>query len=223
MHSFWWFLSSRSDSTQISRCKGSSNPSPTDTTAAPIVVTLDYHYLGETVSCSFQPRSVTFLLGARLTDFFSPATHSATHTLTSPTCPARKPYTMRSTKFVAATLALAGTPVSAFWRMECRGVSGQARLDPLVAYGKVGSGHVHEIFGSSGRLLLLVSISAKANIPVLYAGFSDVADYDTLTAGNCTSCAVTADKSAYWTPIPYFRDNETGEYEAVNNVGGMLA
>lgn len=54
-------------------------------------------------------------------------------------------------------------------------------------------------------------------------GFSDVADYDTLTAGNCTSCAVTADKSAYWTPFPYFKDNETGEYEAVNNVGGMLA
>ncbi|KAJ4389228.1 hypothetical protein N0V93_006692 [Gnomoniopsis smithogilvyi] len=110
---------------------------------------------------------------------------------------------MRSSKLIVAALAFVGTPVSAFWRMECRGVSGQARIDPLVAYGKAGTGHIHEIFGSSG--------------------FSDVADYDTLTAGNCTSCAVTADKSAYWTPFPYFRDNETGEYEAVNNVGGMLA
>lgn len=31
------------------------------------------------------------------------------------------------------------------------------------------------------------------------------------------------DKSAYWTPIPYFKDASTGEYEAVGNVGGMLA
>lgn len=60
-------------------------------------------------------------------------------------------------------------------------------------------------------------------MPLSCAGFSDVADYDTLTASNCTSCAVTADKSAYWTPFPYFKDNETGEYEAVDNVGGMLA
>lgn len=58
---------------------------------------------------------------------------------------------MRSSKFVAATLALLGTPASAFWRMECRGVSGQARIDPLVSYGTVAS-HVHEIFGGQGML-----------------------------------------------------------------------
>lgn len=54
-------------------------------------------------------------------------------------------------------------------------------------------------------------------------GFSSTADYDSLVASDCTSCAVTADKSSYWTPYPLFRDNDTGEYEAVANVGGMLA
>ncbi|CAN8096042.1 unnamed protein product [Discula destructiva] len=108
----------------------------------------------------------------------------------------------RSTKLIAAALAVAGTPVSAFWRMECRGASGQARIDPLVDFGRVGH-HAHEVFGSGG--------------------FSDTADYDALVSSDCTSCAVTVDKSAYWTPIPYFKDNTTGEYEAVANVGGMLA
>lgn len=62
---------------------------------------------------------------------------------------------MRSSKFIIATLAVVGTPVSAFWRMECRGVSGQARMDPIMAYGKGGSGHIHEIFGSSGELVFI--------------------------------------------------------------------
>ena len=48
------------------------------------------------------------------------------------------------------TAALLGGKASAFWRMECRGVSGQARLDPLVDAGKLGA-HAHEIFGSGGE------------------------------------------------------------------------
>lgn len=56
---------------------------------------------------------------------------------------------MRSPKLIAA-LALLGTPASAFWRMECRGVSGSARIDPLVSYGTV-AGHVHEVFGGQGK------------------------------------------------------------------------
>lgn len=53
--------------------------------------------------------------------------------------------------------------------------------------------------------------------------FSEIADHDLLVASNCTSCAVTADKSAYWTPKAYFMDNTTNEWEAVADVGGMLA
>lgn len=56
----------------------------------------------------------------------------------------------------------------------------------------------------------------------LPSGFGADVDYDTLVSANCTSCAVTADKSVYWTPVPYFQDNTTGEWEAVSNTGGML-
>lgn len=70
---------------------------------------------------------------------------------------------MRSTKLIATTIAVVGTPVSAFWRMECRGVSGQARLDPLVDYGLEGGHHSHEIFGSGGELCPVSTISPTAN------------------------------------------------------------
>lgn len=63
--------------------------------------------------------------------------------------------------------------------------------------------------------------TSKANVPI-HSGFGETVEYDTLIESNCTSCAVTADKSSYWTPIPYFQDNTTGEWEAVTNTGGML-
>ncbi|KAI7783434.1 wsc domain-containing protein [Diaporthe eres] len=100
-----------------------------------------------------------------------------------------------------ATVAFFGGHAAAFWRMECRGVTGQARIDPLVNPGEVAD-HAHEIFGSGG--------------------FGESSEYDDLVGSNCTSCAATQDKSAYWTPIPYFK-SDAGEYEAVGNVGGMLA
>lgn len=49
-----------------------------------------------------------------------------------------------------ATVALFGGHAAAFWRMECRGTTGQARIDPLVSPGKVAD-HAHEIFGSGGE------------------------------------------------------------------------
>ena len=42
-------------------------------------------------------------------------------------------------------------------------------------------------------------------------------------AGECTSCQVSQDHSAYWTPALYFQHAATGEYELVEQVGGMLA
>lgn len=39
---------------------------------------------------------------------------------------------------------------------------------------------------------------------------------------DCTSCAVTEDKSAYWTPAVYFK-HDNGSYELVPQTGGMLA
>lgn len=107
---------------------------------------------------------------------------------------------MKFTTFSAAAI-LAGS-ADAFWRMECRSQSALARLDPLVDPGKIGA-HAHTIFGSSG--------------------FSSTSNSDDLLAGDCTSCAVTQDKSAYWTPPMYFKNAATGKFEIVNQVGGMLA
>ena len=55
-----------------------------------------------------------------------------------------------------AALSLAGN-VNAFWRLECRGRAGVARLDPLADPGTVGA-HVHNIHGSSGMCFLLCII-----------------------------------------------------------------
>ena len=59
---------------------------------------------------------------------------------------------MRVTLFtVTVALALLETPVEAFWRLECEGISGLARMDPLMAYDAIGD-HVHSIKGASGKL-----------------------------------------------------------------------
>jgi hypothetical protein len=53
-------------------------------------------------------------------------------------------------------------------------------------------------------------------------GFSITAGYNELIAGSCTSCQVSQDKSAYWTPALYFQ-SASGEFTLVDQVGGMLA
>lgn len=101
-----------------------------------------------------------------------------------------------------ALTALFALQVDAFWRMPCQARSGLARIDPLVNFGSV-SEHAHTIHGSSG--------------------FSETATYADLMAGDCTSCAVEEDKSAYWTPVLYFQDGSTGEFEVVGMSGGLLS
>jgi hypothetical protein len=49
-----------------------------------------------------------------------------------------------------AILATYNVGVNAFWRMECQGRLGLARLDPIVNPNGV-SAHVHAIHGSSGK------------------------------------------------------------------------
>lgn len=102
---------------------------------------------------------------------------------------------------VAFLNALLMGGVSAFWRMECRGQLALARIDPMMAKGET-SEHAHSIFGSDG--------------------FSETVTFNDLRDGNCTSCAVTEDMSAYWTPSLYFQ-HANGTYQAVVQVGGMLA
>ncbi|KAJ6130795.1 hypothetical protein N7512_003575 [Penicillium capsulatum] len=99
--------------------------------------------------------------------------------------------------------SLAGFPAGtdAFWRMPCRGQTGFARMDPIVDPGKVSS-HVHAVHGGGG--------------------FAMTSDTDSLRKSECTSCAVTQDKSAYWIPTLYFI-HSNGTAEMVKEVGGMLA
>ncbi|KAI1771898.1 hypothetical protein F4818DRAFT_444896 [Hypoxylon cercidicola] len=103
--------------------------------------------------------------------------------------------------FVFALLGIIQA-VSAFWRMECHGRTGVARIDPIMDAGII-SPHTHVVHGSSG--------------------FSVSATFDDLAGGSCTSCAVKQDKSAYWTPALYFQDGETGDFDIVPQVGGMLS
>ncbi|ESZ98205.1 hypothetical protein SBOR_1433 [Sclerotinia borealis F-4128] len=111
---------------------------------------------------------------------------------------------MRGHSFLEKATILAGlaSNVDAFWRLPCRARSGVARIDPLVNPGTV-SPHAHSIHGSSG--------------------FGESSTYDDLLAGNCTSCEVSQDKSAYWTPSLYFKNAATGGFQLVEQVGGMLA
>ncbi|GJC90610.1 hypothetical protein ColLi_13448 [Colletotrichum liriopes] len=107
-----------------------------------------------------------------------------------------------STSNVIATVGFFAAGADAFWRMECPSRVGLTRVDPLMSFGGAAP-HVHAIHGSSG-------ISPTAT-------FSDLVDAD------CTSCRVKQDKSAYWHPALYFQDSSTGQFELVDQVGGMLA
>ncbi|KXH64089.1 hypothetical protein CSAL01_01336 [Colletotrichum salicis] len=108
---------------------------------------------------------------------------------------------LSNTQALALVSALI-TSAEAFWRMECPGRVGLTRVDPLMSFG-VAAPHVHAIHGSGG--------------------ISPTADFGDLTASDCTSCRVKQDKSAYWHPALYFQDSSTGEFELVDQVGGMLA
>ncbi|PSK36616.1 WSC domain-containing protein 2 [Elsinoe australis] len=91
--------------------------------------------------------------------------------------------------------------VDAFWRMPCRSRTGLARLDPLVYPGEIAD-HSHAIHGGGN-----FGMDVKA---------TDLKNSD------CTSCGVTQDKSAYWTPSLHFM-YPNGTTVVVPQVGGMLA
>lgn len=50
----------------------------------------------------------------------------------------------------AAALAFSIPAANAFWRLECDGSVGMARIDPLMDFGGL-SDHVHTIKGGSGK------------------------------------------------------------------------
>ncbi len=125
---------------------------------------------------------------------------------------------------VSILVAAAITPAAAFWRMECRGVAGYYRIDPLVSPGSP-SGHLHAIMGSGGTFVsACLPVFLSFCISQLTApAFSESASNADIAASDCTSCLVTQDKSSYWHPALYFLDSTTNEYELVEQVGGTLA
>ncbi|KAI9822670.1 MAG: hypothetical protein M1827_000389 [Pycnora praestabilis] len=90
--------------------------------------------------------------------------------------------------------------VDAFWRLNCLSTQ-VARVDPLVNSGTVGD-HAHTLHGASN--------------------FGEITTYDDLVQSNCTTCAVTQDRSSYWTPALYFQ-YPNGTAVKANQDGGMLA
>ena len=74
---------------------------------------------------------------------------------------------MKITEVALAAAMLMGT-ADAFWRMECRGRSALARIDPLVNPGDF-SAHAHTVAGSSGKnhidFALTMRIKAKRRQP----------------------------------------------------------
>jgi len=57
---------------------------------------------------------------------------------------------MRTIIVVSAATSIAlFRGAAAFWRLECEGSTGLARLDPLMAHGAIND-HVHTIKGGSG-------------------------------------------------------------------------
>jgi hypothetical protein len=62
----------------------------------------------------------------------------------------------------------------------------------------------------------------QATADMLSSGFGKTTEYADLAASKCTSCSVSQDKSAYWTPVLYFQDS-AGKFHLVDQVGGMLA
>lgn len=54
------------------------------------------------------------------------------------------------TSYAAAVLAISLPATNAFWRLECDGSVGLARVDPLMDFGGL-SDHIHTIKGGSGK------------------------------------------------------------------------
>ena len=103
---------------------------------------------------------------------------------------------MHTILFGALALLSVTRPSSAFFRMSC-GIVQTGRIDPVISPGKFAT-HAHKIAGAEN-----IGLSST---------------YETLQQATCTSCAVGADKSAYWTPNLYYQ-HANGTFEEVPNEG----
>ncbi|KAI9826427.1 MAG: hypothetical protein M1826_006636 [Phylliscum demangeonii] len=109
------------------------------------------------------------------------------------------PFTPLHARLAAVLLALAG-PSAAFWKIPCTSPLLHERADPVVNPGQVSS-HAHTIMGGNGF------------------GFN--MDYAQARASSCSTCRAPADRSNYWVPSLYFRE-QNGSFTSVQQVGGAL-
>jgi hypothetical protein len=111
--------------------------------------------------------------------------------------------------------AILPTTLHAFWRLPCYSPLGVFRVDPIVSRGRP-SQHAHTLHGAQSECYEEFDIEAKTSLDLSFSS-----TYNDLILSNCTSCAVTQDKSAYWTP-PLMFSHDNGTMEMVPQVGGML-
>ena len=96
---------------------------------------------------------------------------------------------LSSGRMVHTFLALLGLvclylpATDAYWRLPC-GIIQTGRIDPIISPGAV-AGHTHSIAGA-------VNIGVNTS-------------YSDLMQSRCTSCSVSTDKSAYWTPQLFYQ------------------
>jgi hypothetical protein len=101
---------------------------------------------------------------------------------------------------LAAAAVLGGTAeASGFWRIDCGRIQ-TGRIDPIVSPGKVSS-HCHNVGGAYN--------------------FDENSTYTSLRNSPCTSCEITVDKSAYWTPYLYYQ-YPNGTFVDVPNSGMII-
>ena len=112
-------------------------------------------------------------------------------------------YDMHSnSKLIASATLFLGLfgQVHSFWRLQCEGIAGLGRIDPLVNPGKP-SAHLHTIKGSGG--------------------FSFTSTADDLLKSTCTSCQVKQDHSSYWSAALYYQGAD-GQLTLVPEISGHL-
>ena len=73
--------------------------------------------------------------------------------------------TLRS--FAAAAVSISLPAVNAFWRLECDGSVGTARIDPLMDFGGT-SDHIHSIKGGSGKFAGIASLGAPFTSNIIF-------------------------------------------------------
>ncbi|RPA75206.1 WSC-domain-containing protein [Ascobolus immersus RN42] len=90
-------------------------------------------------------------------------------------------------------------PVTAFFRMECVRPVLTERIDPIVFPGAFGA-HLHAFMGPDT--------------------VEHTFTYSDTQRATCSTCRVSADRSAYWVPVVFFQ-HPNGNFEKVPHIGGM--